>query len=128
MKYIRRFNENIYEKFLWTKEFEIMSIKYDDWKVLTPGHPEFEDCVKDCVKSIYNEDIIEIKSVKRLEDGEVFTVGDMLYMNYITDEGENIGGKEMGVLTKIWPSFEQMRGDIGRMGIVLNHLEIVVKK
>ena len=49
-------------------------------------------------------------------------------MKYITDSGENIGGKELGKLTKIWPSFQQMRGDVGKVGNVLNHIEIIVKK
>ena len=128
MEHLRRFNENIDVSFLWKKEFEVLSIKYDDWKILKQGHSEFEDCVNDCVNNTHKEDIVEINSVKRIKDGEIFTLGDMLYMNYVSPSGQVFGGKEMGILTKIWPSFEQMRGDIGRMGIVLNHLEIVIKK
>ncbi len=127
MKYLKRFNENKGDDYLWEKEFKILSIKYGDLKILSPDHSEFNDCVQDCIEHLYHEDVIEINSVQRLVDGEIFTLGDMLYMNYITDNGELVGGNNVGIITKIWPSFDQMRADCGRMGVVLNHTYLVSK-
>jgi hypothetical protein len=103
----------------WSKYFEILSIKYsvgdDDFRLIEPGHPEFDDCVQDCVESEFRKDEIEIYSVRRKEDGEVFTVGQPVY-----NVSFNI--KNFGVVDKLWPSFDQMRADIGRGGFPLNHL------
>ncbi len=76
----------------------------------------FNEYLNNCIKNTFKKDIIEIYSVKRLSDSEIFTIGDDILMDT----------REAGVLDKIWPSFYQMRGDIGRMGIVLNHDFITV--
>jgi hypothetical protein len=60
----------------------------------------------------YSEDDWEILSVKRTSDGEVFSVGDLI--------GLKPGNREVGKIDRIWQSFEQMRIDIGNLGLVLN--------
>lgn len=113
------FDEGIDDKMAWTKYFEVLSIKYsvggDDFRLIEPGHPEFNDCIKDCVESEWKEDEIEIYSVRRKEDGEIFTLGQPVY-----NVAHNI--KSFGIADKFWPSFFQMRVDIGNGGFPLNHL------
>lgn len=125
MKYLRRFNESVDEKMEWTKHFKILSIKYDDWKILKPGHIEFDECVKDCVENTYTKDPIEINSVQRISDGEIFTLGDMVSSILSTNTKDNHISK-YGRITKIWPSYKQMRaiilGGNGTIGLSLNNL------
>lgn len=112
------FDEGIDDKMAWTKYFDILSIKYsvggDDFRLITPEHPEFDDCVQDCVENEFHKDPIEIYSVRRKEDGEVFTLGQPIY-----NVSHNI--KSFGIADKFWPSFFQMRVDIGSSGFPLNH-------
>lgn len=111
----------INEKMEWTKFFKILSFKYsffkDDYRIVTEKDPEFNDCIYDCVLYAEKKDVIEIYSVKRLSDGEIFTIGDQLL----------IDGEDYAIIDKIWPSFDRMRADSGRLGIVL-HDFITVKK
>lgn len=127
MKYLKRFTESIDEKMEWSKYFKILSIKYDDWKILKPGHIEFDECVQDCIDNIYTKDPIEINSVQRISDGEIFTLGDMIASVLPTNAKDKHISK-YGKITKIWPSFDQMRADIDRLGLVLNHEELKVIK
>jgi hypothetical protein len=110
------------EKMEWTKFFKILSFKYsffeNDYRIITEKDPEFNDCIYDCILSKYEKDIVEIYSIKRLSDGEIFTVGDQLLL----------GGEDYAKIDKIWPSFEQMRADSGRLGLVLNNKFLTVKK
>lgn len=125
MRYLKLFeafdesDEGVDDPMSWTKYFEILSIKYsvggDDFRLIEPGHPEFDDCVQDCVESEFRKDEIEIYSVRRKEDGEVFTIGQPVY-------NVSFDIKNFGVVDKLWPSFFQMRADIGRGGFPLNHL------
>jgi hypothetical protein len=112
------FDEGIDDKMAWTKYFDILSIKYsvggDDYRLITPDHPEFDDCVQDCVENEFHKDPIEIYSVRRKEDGEIFTLGQPIY-----NVSHNI--KSFGIAYKFWPSFFQMRVDIGNGGFPLNH-------
>jgi len=62
--------------------------------------------------SKYSEEDWDVLSVKRLSDGEIFSVGDLI--------GLNPDNKEVGKIDRIWPSFEQMRIDVGNLGLVLN--------
>jgi hypothetical protein len=62
--------------------------------------------------SKYSEKDWDVLSVKRTSDGEVFSVGDLI--------GLKPDNKEVGRIDRIWPSFEQMRIDIGNLGLVLN--------
>lgn len=98
------------EKMEWTKFFKILSFFENDYRIITEKDPEFNDCVYDCIISKYKKDIVEIYSVKRLSDGEIFTVGDQLLLD----------GEDYVKIDKIWPSFDQMRADSGRLGLVLN--------
>lgn len=117
MKHIRKFNESSSrdEKMEWSEFFEILSFLYID-KIIKPGHPEFEDCLKDCLESLWREDSIQINSVRRFSDGEIFTLGDTITL----DHGFGLDDNHKQVISKIWPSFDQMRADCGRSGIVLN--------
>ena len=54
----------------------------------------------------------KILSVKRNSDGEIFSVGDTV--------GYKPDGKVIGEIDRIWKSFEQMRMDVGKLGLVLN--------
>lgn len=123
------------EKMEWTKFFKILSFKYiffeDDYRIITDKDPEFNDCIYDCVLSVYNKDVVEIHSVKRLSDGEIFTVGDQLLLDNGAGPGQHgpslprLKDEKVG---KIWPSFDQMRADINGLGLLLNHDFIKVKK
>lgn len=113
--YRGKINESSNEENEWRKYFQILSVKYDNWKILTPDHIEFNDCIEDCIENAYQEDIIEIQSVKRISDGEIFSLGDTIIDSTGTSD------PSFGKITKIWPSFNQMRADIGRIGIVLNN-------
>lgn len=112
----------IHEKMKWSKFFKIISFKYsffeNDYKIIDDKDPEFNYYIYDCIMSKYNKDKVEINSVKRLLDNEVFTVGDQLL----------IDGDDYVKIDKIWPSFDQMRADSGRLGIILNRDFITVKK
>jgi len=128
MKHIKLFNESFFdnEKMEWQKNWEIVSFRYkffkDDYKIITKSDPEFKDCLEDCLESEWREDIVEIYSVKRKSDGEIFTIGDELFDGY-KRYGENLE------ISKIWTSFEQMRADLGNGGgIVLHDFFTVYKK
>lgn len=51
-----------------------------------------------------------ISSVRRTFDNEIFSIGDKI---------GDIYGHEFGNITAIWISFDQMRIDIGNLGLVL---------
>lgn len=106
------------EKMEWTKFFKILSFKYsffeDDYRIITEKDPEFNDCIYDCIISKYKKDIVEIYSVKRLSDGEIFTVGDQLLLDPRL-LATVAPGEDYVKIDKIWPSFDQMR-----VGLVLN--------
>ncbi len=53
-----------------------------------------------------------IHSVKRLNDGEIFTIGDEIIHKVRNS-------KPIGKLTNLWISYEQLRGDINNLGVVL---------
>lgn len=131
MIHIKSFNESIEEdKYEWQKNFEILSFKYsffdDDFRIIDKSHPEYDDCVKDCVDASYRKDIVSINSVKRIKDGEVFTLGDYVENKEIKNLNLNIFLDEcIGPITKIWPSLDQMRIDIDKLGMVLNNLDVV---
>jgi len=113
----------------WAKYWEIISFKYeffkDDYRLIDKSHPEFEDCISDCVDNTYKEDPIKIHSVRRLKDGEIFTIGDVLCDRPLFDDDKpHIYGK----IDKIWPSFDQMRADMGRLGSNLNNDFLCVVK
>ncbi len=57
------------------------------------------------------EDDYDIYSVRRLPDGEIFTLGDLIGI-----EGTK---KPAGKIDRFWVSFDQMRIDIGSLGLVL---------
>lgn len=123
MKHIKLFesynDELDDDKMAWTKHFDILSIKYsvggDDFRLITPDHPEFNDCIQDCVESEWRKDEIEIYSVRRKQDGEIFTLGQPVY-------NVSLDIKNFGIADKFWPSFSQIRVDIGNGGFPLNHL------
>ena len=57
----------------------------------------------------------KILSVKRKSDGMIFSLGD--------EVGHDVPGTKymkMGKIDRFWKSFDQMRIDIGKLGIVLN--------
>ncbi len=114
MKHLKKFNESSLrdEKMEWNEFFEILSFLYID-KVINPDHPEFEDCLEDCIETKWKKDVIQINSVRRYSDGEIFTLGDTIVL-----DGDD--GIHKMKIDKIWPSFDQMRADSGRSGIVLN--------
>ena len=94
---MKRFNEFINEN------FEDVGYSTDDWTIMD-----------------YDVDSGKILSVKRNSDGEIFKLGDKI--------AHNIPGtppKAMGEIDRFWKSFEQMRIDVGRLGVVLN--DYVVK-
>ena len=118
LKLFEAFDEWTEDRMAWTKYFDILSIKYsvggDDFRLIEPGHPEFDDCVQDCVESEWRKDEIEIYSVRRKEDGEIFTLGQPVF-------NVSLDIKNFGIADKFWPSFSQMRVDIGNGGFPLNH-------
>jgi len=75
------------------KTFE--SYSTNDWKIIS-----------------YDNDKGKILSVERTSDGEIFSLGDTI--GYVPD------GKEIGKIDRLWKSFEQMRIDVGKLGVVLN--------
>lgn len=54
----------------------------------------------------------EVVSILRKSDNQVFQVGDECKLR--------IGDYYLGKITRLWKSGNQMRGDIGRMGLVLS--------
>jgi hypothetical protein len=120
MKYLKLFEsfEDTEDKMAWQEFFEILSFRYyvggDQFRLIEPGHPEFNDCIQDCVESEWRKDEIEINSVRRKEDGEIFTLGKPVF-------NVSLDIKLFGNIDKLWPSFYQMRADIGNGGFPLNH-------
>lgn len=119
MKNIKLFEDfNDMDKYSWKDYFDILLIKYSvgkgQYRLIGPDHPEFEDCVEDCIESESNKDDIEIYSVKRKNDNEIFTLGGILYSSTF----DSTFGIE---ITKLWPSFDQIRADFGNGGVPLNH-------
>jgi len=72
---------------------EFNAYSEDDWKIISQKDDE-------------------ILSVKRVSDGEIFSVGDLI--------GFRPDNKEIGKIDRLWQSFEQMRIDVGKLGLVLN--------
>ena len=64
----------------------------------------------------------KILSVQRNSDGEIFKLGDEIAHRtpYTKD-------KTMGKIDRFWKSFEQMRIDIGNLGVVLNDYVIKIE-
>ena len=60
----------------------------------------------------YDNDSGKILSVQRLSDDEIFSIGDTI--GFVPD------GEIIGVIDRLWKSYEQMRIDIGKLGLVLN--------
>ncbi len=114
---------------------DILSFRYkfsdDDYRLIDKKDPEFDDCLKDCIKSKWKEDIVEIHSVKRKSDNEVFTIGDRIYLEGYSSNQTKIHLQDIrplnGTITKIWTSFDQIRVDIGRLGTILHEFIKVYK-
>jgi len=87
------------------KQFVNEDSKYstDDWTIID-----------------YDNDSGKILSVKRTSDGEVFSIGDEI--------GLRPDNKSAGKIDRLWKSFEQMRIDIGNLGLVLNDDLVNLKK
>lgn len=116
MKYIKNYYDSEKE---WMKYFKILSFKYkiyDDWKIINPDHPEFNGCIEDCIENSYTDELVRIFSVERISDGEVFTLGEK-----VCSVGFGKSSTTYGSIDRIWPSFDQMRCDVGNMGMVLNN-------
>jgi len=90
----------------WEKYYEVLSLVNNN-EILTKEDSKFPFLLAFCVRNIYNDNTTYIKSVKRLKDGRIFSIGENL-----TD----YTGHDCGVIDKIWPSFGQMRYDIGNGG------------
>lgn len=122
MKYIKTFEAKSRDS--WKSKFEILSLKYthfeDDFRIVQKGDSLFHELISDFDESSYKKDVIEVNSVKRISDGEIFTLGGILYDNpYEFDDDMRAEGDNefiYGVITKLWASHDQFRADIGRMG------------
>jgi len=68
----------------------------------------------------YDNDSGKILSVKRISDGEVFSIGDEI--------GLRPDNKSAGKIDRLWKSFDQMRIDVGSLGLVLNDELVNLKK
>lgn len=82
----------------------------DEWIILSfKGSGGIVNVDPASVNRYLGNKLFTIYSVKRLPDGEIFTVGDKI----------GIGTSPAGNITKIWVSFDQMRLDVGNLGLVL---------
>jgi hypothetical protein len=123
MWYIKTF-ESHSSKDDWKSKFEILSLKYshfeDDFRIINKDDDLFDELMSDFDNSSHKKDVIEINSVLRISDGEVFTLGGILYDNpYEGDEQMRVEGTEefvYGKITKLWTSRDQFRADVGNMG------------
>ncbi len=107
---IKKFFE--YHNYNYPKGFEILEFLYNDDIIIRPGHIEYEDCIKDCLKSEFRDDVVTINKVKRLSDGAQFKVGEII---------KDTHGHIIGRISKIWILGDQVRADIGNLGLVLNN-------
>ena len=88
-------------------KFEIIEIQLKRL-IIHKGSERFDEFVQNG----FSETGPKIHAVRRLSDNEVFRVGDELIMEP--------GRKEVGRITRLWISFEQMRADVGNLGVVLH--------
>ena len=89
---MKRFKEFVNES------FEDVGYSTDDWTIMD-----------------YDIDNGKILSVKRNSDGEIFKLGDTIAHDIPGTEP-----REMGKIDRFWKSLEQMRIDVGSLGVVLN--------
>lgn len=75
---------------------------------------------EDWVIMDYDNDSGKILSVKRNSDGEIFSIGDEI--------GLRPDNKSVGKIDRLWKSFDQMRIDVGNLGLVLNDELVILKK
>jgi hypothetical protein len=121
MKYLKHYK--IFEesepddKMEFLRYFDILSIKDGD-DIVDPTARLISICVDNGDRT--EDDNIEIYSVKRKADGEIFTVGDNLGLSFPGN-----GVKPFENILKIWPSFNQIRYDSNGGGCPLNHFFIV---
>jgi hypothetical protein len=90
----------------WEKSYEVIKIA-NNGEFITKENSKFPYLLEFCVDNLHHENSTEIHSVKRLKDDKIFTLGDNLI---------DMLGHDFGKITKFWPSFEQLRVDIGRGG------------
>lgn len=82
----------------------------DEWIILSfKGSGGIVNVDPASVNRYLGNKLFTIYSVKRLPDGEIFTLGDKV----------GIGTLPAGNITRLWVSFDQMRLDVGSLGLVL---------